>query len=723
MIKLSFIFCLMLMASLSSPARAGGVKSDKQQPNLLIIHTNEQTFRSISCYDNSWGDLHTPNIDFLADNGARFENFYTNHPLCTPSRAALLTGSYAQKSDAYYNELLLKEGTQTLGHMLQNHGFVTGYSGKFHLAGGILPGFAPPRKFGFDDNRFMFNTFPLKNISINERGIVQGSAEIGDETSYTTDFLKDRTIEFIEKNKNKAWCYMVGFADPREPMVCRSPYDTMYKAEDMTVPATFLLPEGATFNWKPKLRGGEDQSATEYLKMHKAQYYGVVKLIDDCVGEILEGLKYNGMLENTVIVFTTDQGEMMGEFSRYDKETFHASSAKIPFIVYYPPGIQANTVVRKVVSNIDFVPTILDVMDIPFDMRDFDGRSAAALLQEDSADDWKNTAYLSVRNEVAVVTERFKLIVRSGREPCLIDLENDPDEFDNVIHQKEYGEDVRLLTNNLKNYLEYTNDPNWIDQLPQIFDWRFEQVQTYRPEKYQRAGRNDRRWKDELKDQMDNLAGIGLETAREGLIGHWPLDGNFKDVSKNGYDGTVSEQPLEFTEGKHGQAADFRGASIINCGDVPLGTKGQLTVAVWVKPNRVEQAFAGFVQKQNTDYSERAFWMGQHPIDGHFAWAQFTPTDAKGTQLKTSKPVLKNNEWTHVAITMDGTYQRIYVNGKLDVTSPERSSAIMDGGDNLRFGRVENTPGGRYSGLMDDVWIFDEALSETEIIEIMDGNL
>lgn len=510
LVKGRFIFCLLLMASVSLVSRAGGVKSDKKQANLLIIHTNEQTFRSISCYDNSWGDLHTPHIDKLANEGARFENFYTNHPLCTPSRAALLTGNYAQKSDAYYNELLLKEGTQTLGHIMQNQGFVTGYSGKFHLAGGILPGFAPPRKFGFDDNRFMFNTFPLKNITISERGMVQGSVEVGDETSYTTDFLKDRTIEFIEKNKDKAWFYMVGFPDPREPMVCRSPYDTMYKAEDMTVPTTFLLPKGATSNWKPNLRGGKDQAATDYLKRHKAQYYGIVKLIDDSVGEIIAGLKRNGLLENTVIVFTTDQGEMMGEFSRYDKEIFHDSSAKIPFIIYYLHGIQANTVIREVVSNIDFIPTILDVLDIPFDRRDFDGRSAAGLLKEDSDNDWKNTAYLSVRNGVAVVSERFKLMVRSGREPCLIDLKNDPDEYDNVLHKKEFSEDVRMLTNNLKNYLEYTNDPNWIDQLPQIFDWRFEQIQTYRPLEYQRAGRNDRRWKTELKDQVEKLAGIGL---------------------------------------------------------------------------------------------------------------------------------------------------------------------------------------------------------------------
>lgn len=711
---------MLLGLGMNSAIMAEVNKLDKKKPNLLIIHTNEQTFKSISSYDNSWGDLQTPNIDFLANGGARFENFYTNHPLCTPSRAALLTGKYAQKSNVFYNDLLLKEGTQTLGHIMKDRGFVTGYSGKFHLVGGILPGFSPPRKFGFSNNRYMFNSFPLKNVTIGETGLLKGSSEVGDETSYSTDFFKDRTIEFIEKNKDKSWCYMVGFSDPREPMVCRSPYDTMYKAEDMKVPATFLLPKEATSNWKPRLRESTNQTATEYLKAHKAKYYGIIKLIDDSVGKIIESLKRNGMLENTVIVFTTDQGDMMGEFSRYDKEIFHNSAAKIPFIVYYPSQIKPKTVVRDVVSNIDFIPTILDIMDIPFDGREFDGKSAAAFLKGETNRHWRNAAYLSLRKEVAVVTKRFKLILRSGREPCLIDLVNDPDEYKNVIHNQEHRKEVKLLANDLRSYLEYMHDPNWTNQLQQVMNWRFEQYQTYRSQESQKGRWPQHNWKNELADQLDEILNMGSKDIKGGLIGHWPLDGDFKDVSGNGYHGTVSEDPLKFVEGKHGKAVDFQGASIINCGNVPLGTNGQLTVALWVKPNRIKQPFAGFVQKQNTDYSERAFWIGQHPQDGYLAWAQFTPTNAKGTQLKSSKAVLKNDEWTHVALTMDGAYQRIYINGKLDATSPKRSSGIMDGGDNLRFGRVENTPGGRYSGLMDDVWIYNKALSENELIKLME---
>jgi len=480
-----------------------------RKPNLLIVHTNEQTFRSISSYDNSWGDLETPHIDFLANNGARFENFYTNHPLCTPSRAALLTGKYAQRVGAYYNELPLDEGAQTIGHRMQNQGFVTGYSGKVHLVGGVHPGFSPPRDFGFSDNRFMWNNGPYKTITIDENGYLHGSREVGDESSYGTDFLKDRTIEFIEKNKNQEWCYMLSFPNPRDPNLNRSPYDTMYNGEDMILPDTFLLPEDATSNWKPFLLSSRqsDLSHEAYLREYKAQYFGMIKHIDDCVGEILDSLRQSGLLEVTIIVFTTDQGEMMGEFSRYDKEVFHAASAKIPFIVYYPEKIKPNTVVREVVSNIDFVPTMLDIMEVPYEKSEFDGRSAAQLSMGASDEYWRNTAYLSQRNMVGVVTERFKLIVASKQEPILIDLLNDPDEYDNAINKSEFREDVKRLTTNLKNYLEYTFDPNWTDGLTRVFEKQFEQHQTFRAPEIQNARKRDRRWKEELALKLNQLEG------------------------------------------------------------------------------------------------------------------------------------------------------------------------------------------------------------------------
>ena len=205
------------------------------------------------------------------------------------------------------------------------------------------------------------------------------------------------------------------------------------------------------------------------------------------------------------------------------------------------------------------------------------------------------------------------------------------------------------------------------------------------------------------------------------IIGHWPLDGHTKDVSGQENNGTVGGQELEYVKGKHGQAAQFRGATTVNCGNVSLGSKGQLTVALWVKPDRIKQPFAGFVQKQNLEYTERSFWIGQHPHDGVLSWAFFAPTTAKGRPLNTPKPVLANGQWTHVALTHDGNVQKTYINGELNITSREWNFGIEDGGDNLRFGRVENTRGGWYSGTMDDIWMFDQALSTKEIQRLMNG--
>jgi len=483
------------------------INSTDKRPNLLIIHTDEQTFRSISCYENSWPDIKTPNIDFLANNGVRCEKFYSNHPVSTPSRTALLTGRYAQKSESYINDIPLKSDAQTFANILKQYKYVTGYSGKVHLAGGPYPGFTPKTNFGFEDNQYMFNNAHMKKIIIDENGLLQSPGGIGDEKTYTTDFLTDRTIDFIEKNKNKCWCYMVSFPDPHDPNSERPPYDTMFKPADMKIPGTFHLQGGKKVLWKPDLKGKNtgNISDTQFLRNHKALYYGMVTHIDDCVGRIFNYLNNNKLLGNTIIVYTTDHGEMMGEFSRFDKGIFFDASAKIPFIMYFPREIKSSSVVRKVISNIDFTPTILDMMNIPYKKKYFDGRSAAALLTGKSSNSWKNIAFLSMTGQVAVITDRYKLILRRNEEPWLIDLVTDPDEFENAIERKENRDTVRWLALKLKNYLKNNADPNWNDTLTGLYDHRIVEHKMYREPARQNARRMEISWKNELSNQLNSL--------------------------------------------------------------------------------------------------------------------------------------------------------------------------------------------------------------------------
>ncbi len=481
--------------------------NSRKRPNLLIIHTDEQTFRSVSCYENSWSDLQTPNIDSLASKGARFKRFYTNHPVCSPSRAALLTGQYAQKVGTYTNDIPLDTDAVTIGDILKREGYTTGYGGKLHLVGATYPGLTPERNLGFDDNRYMFNNGHMKKLTVDESGRLQAPGGIGDEKSFTTDFLTDRTIEFIEKNKNNDWCYMVSIPDPHDPNTERAPYDSMFLPEDMNIPPTYNLPEGCSVIWEAaKVKWNtEGVDETVFLKQYKAGYYAMVTHIDDCVGRIIQHLDENDLLDNTIIVYTTDHGDMLGEFSLYDKSVFYEAAAKIPLIFHYPAKIQPNTVVDQVVSNVDFVPTILELMDIDYDSNSFDGRSAVELLAGKGDPDWQNLAFLSLPEDVGVVTDRYKLILRNSGEPWLIDLLNDPEELENAIDRVENQAVVKQLASQLRNYLESSSDPNWTDSLTDVYEQRYIAHKNFRPPRIQNAQKREVYWRSELIEHLNNL--------------------------------------------------------------------------------------------------------------------------------------------------------------------------------------------------------------------------
>ena len=173
--------------------------------------------------------------------------------------------------------------------------------------------------------------------------------------------------------------------------------------------------------------------------------------------------------------------------------------------MYFPKKIKSNTIVRQVISNIDFTPTLLDMMDIPYKKKYFDGCSAAALLKGQSDSGWQNTAILSMPGQIAVITDRFKLILGRKNEPILIDLINDPEELNNEIDKIENRDTIRLLALNLKTYLEKNNDPNWNNSLTSLYDRRVIQHKKYREPGRQNASRNEVSWKEELSAQVNNL--------------------------------------------------------------------------------------------------------------------------------------------------------------------------------------------------------------------------
>ncbi len=194
-----------------------------------------------------------------------------------------------------------------------------------------------------------------------------------------------------------------------------------------------------------------------------------------------------------------------------------------------------------------------------------------------------------------------------------------------------------------------------------------------------------------------------------GLLAYYALDGNANDGSGNGHDGAAAGD-LSYETGVVGSAASFDGIdSLIDCGDVPVGQAGTISVAFWVNPRNTNQDWAGYVSKWTLDNAQRTFWVGQHGTDGWLRFGIYPGGPAAETALDSGQTVLTDGEWTHIVCTYDGSIQRIYAYGVEVVASPPRDAALVDRGGNLRLGIVSTA--NWFDGLMDEVRIYDQALS------------
>jgi len=416
-----------------------------------------------------WGEglnVETPNLDWLAHNGVIFSKCYASTPVCSPSRASFVTGMYPQHTGVTKNDVPMYDEMITFAKILQSKGYFTGYLGKWHLDGEGKPQWEPERNFGFEDNRYMYNRGHWKKMedtldgarvaSVNENGTSNNNLDGADEQSFTTDFLIDRTIRLISENKNDPFCFMVSIPDPHGPDRVRPPYDEMYTGLPFTAPGTYDKPDEGVPSWAQKQKNaGIDQS----------QYFGMVKCIDDNVGKLIDYLRIEDLLQNTVIVFTSDHGDLRAEHHRHNKGVPLEASAKIPFVIYFPLKIMNGTVIINAVSTVDFAPTILGLMGINHREKmqgiDFSNLAIHPDRQEKSRDISfvRSIGTGSDGKWIGAFTSRYKLIVSKNDDPWLLDLEIDPDELTNFISEPGYSSVVEELAADLKKYANKFDDP------------------------------------------------------------------------------------------------------------------------------------------------------------------------------------------------------------------------------------------------------------------------
>ena len=454
--------------------------ADASLPNVLVIITDEHNFRTLGCYREllppeqaeMWGSgvvVPTPNIDSLAKEGVICTRAYATSPVCSPCRAAMVTGRYPHNVGVPTNNEKLDRSAPTVADRLGQVGYRTGFIGKWHLGGAGKPEWAPEVDGGFQDKEFMFNRGHWKKLVIRNGKPAVGAMRQGepnyaldgaDNKTFTTDFLTDRAIEFFEspEDSSKPFLLFISYPDPHGPNSVRAPYDHRFDELRFSPPRTYNtgLPP-------PKWLGPQAKHPP-FRGQDMSNYFGMVQCIDDNVGRLIENLKQSAQLDNTLIVFTSDHGDLCYEHDRQNKGNPYEGSARVPMILRYPKSIPAGQVFSQPMGTVDITPTILGLLH-QAENADDQGRNLAELFARQSNEALSDRAVTFLRNSgtsaqwLAAVDARYKLILSVKDDPWLFDNEQDPDELLNFYGRPGTAGVAERLAKALREYGEVNQDP------------------------------------------------------------------------------------------------------------------------------------------------------------------------------------------------------------------------------------------------------------------------
>ena len=358
--------------SFLAQAGAAGVSlaAPPQRPNLVYIFADQLRYQSCGYAGDEYA--RTPNIDRFASEGCNFHQAISSTPVCAPHRASLLTGKYQSSTGMVINELRLSPEHECFGHALKRGGYRTAYLGKWHLWANQLGhheltrnGFVPPGPYrlGFDDywaaynfNHTYYNApYFLNNAT---RHIYQ-QYEPDAQTGLAIDFLRERAAK-----PEQPFALFLSWGPPHDPWDANN------------VPPEFAeLYRGVTLPRRPNYSTVPDPYADDWARpaadydrqvdAYQRAYYAQTASIDRNVGRVLQALEDNKLADNTIVVFTSDHGEMFGAHGRRAKYIFYEEAARVPFLMRWPGHVRPKTVSDALLGTPDIMPTLLSMMDLP----------------------------------------------------------------------------------------------------------------------------------------------------------------------------------------------------------------------------------------------------------------------------------------------------------------------------------------------------------------------
>ncbi|TPX07692.1 uncharacterized protein E0L32_010588 [Thyridium curvatum] len=488
-----------------------------ERPNIVFIMADDHAAKSISCYGA--GINHTPNLDRIAKEGMLFNHCYVTNSICTPSRAAILTGQHNHVNDVMTLDSKINKRGPNVAKQLRSHGYQTAMVGKWHLGEG-----KEHEPSGFD----YWDVVPGQGEYWDPSFIGQnGTRNI---PGYATDIITDLSLDFIKKRDTKrpfflmchhkaphrSWEYDPKHKDLyKEKVKVPDTFTDDYKnraraaklakmrvAEDMTYfDLGIVQPDGGSeigekminaWWWTDrkipapedvtKLKLIDKQDGTVFtfktpeeladfkFQRYMQRYLRTIQSVDDNVGRLLDFLDAEGLAENTIVIYTSDQGFFLGEHGWFDKRFMYEESFQMPFMIRYPKEIKAGSVCNDIICNVDFAPTFCDFANvtIPTFMQ---GVSFRSLVQGKTPENWQQVAYHRywmhndmIHNAYAhygVRDQRYKLIYWYNEDFCLegarpgdadqkewelFDCDEDPLELFNVYDDPKYQDVRRKMT-------------------------------------------------------------------------------------------------------------------------------------------------------------------------------------------------------------------------------------------------------------------------------------
>ncbi len=450
-------------------------QQQERRPNILFIMSDDHAATALSCYaalvsSHLQGVIQTPHLDRLAKEGVLFRNAFVTNALCAPSRATILTGKYAHLHGVKDNATRFDSTQLTFPRLLQQAGYRTALFGKWHLQS---------EPVGFDD----WSILPGQGV-YNDPVFIERGQRVK-RAGYVTDVITEMGIAWLERwrkeHRSQPFCLLCHHKAPHRPWTPAPRHAALFADREIPTPPSFDddyrhrasaaahadmriadMPDYA--KEQPPNLSPEERKRWNYQRFIK-DYLRCVVGVDESVGALLECLERLGVLDDTVVIYTSDNGFFLGEHGWYDKRFMDEPSIRVPLLVRYPREAKAGLVDEHLVLNLDIAPTLLDVAGLPVP-EGMQGRSLRPLWRGQAPADWRTAFYYRyyeypqphrVLPHYGVRTQRYKLIhYPTTGEWELFDLQEDPHEQRNVFAEPSYADiakDLKALLTKLQSEL------------------------------------------------------------------------------------------------------------------------------------------------------------------------------------------------------------------------------------------------------------------------------